>query len=332
MKALVLAPFDKPSLEKLGSRVEVIQRSWTDTGELLEPEQFLQYINHQDVQIIVMEADFIFEEVLDETDKLRLIAVCRGTVNNVALDAAARKGITVINTPGRNSIAVAELTIGLALCLARHIPQAHQTVHSGEWQDPVGPYIGLRGIELSGKTAGIIGFGAIGREVARRLRAFSMNIQAYDPYVNGAIMVEEGVQPVDLDTLLEQADLITLHCTAGEGSRGMIGPAQIGLIKPGAYLVNTASWEVIDEAALFAALEKHRLGGAAFDIFATHPLSRQSPLLKMDNVILTPHIGGATDNTIVRYSAMITADILRFLDGKRPLNLLNPEAWRGNGL
>ncbi len=332
MNALVLAPFDKPCLEKLGSRLGIFYRSWTDSGELLEPEQLLYYINNRDVQIIIMEADFIFEEVLDETDRLRLIGVCRGTVNNVSMEAASRRGIAVINTPGRNSTAVAELTIGLALSLARRIAEANRIVHSGKWEDPVGPYIRLRGIELSGKTAGIIGFGAIGREVAGRLQAFGMDILAYDPYVNGAKMVEEGVQPVDLETLLEHSDLITLHCAAGESSRGLLGPSQFELIKSGAYLINTASWEAVDEAELFSALESRRLGGAAFDVFATHPLSRQSPLLALDNVILTPHIGGATDNTVVRYSTMITSDILRFLEGKRPLNLLNPEAWRGNGL
>ncbi|MBN1189265.1 MAG: hypothetical protein JXA46_05880 [Dehalococcoidales bacterium] len=331
MKALILAPFDKQSLEHLRSRMEIIYRNWTETKTLLEPEQFLEYVNVQDVQIVVMEADFIFEEVLEETEKLRLIGVCRGTVNNVDLDTATRRGVLVVNTPGRNSTAVAELTVGLALSLARRIPTAHQTVSSGCWEDPVGPYISLRGVELCGKTAGIIGFGSIGREVARRLRAFDMAVLAFDPYVDRAEMAEAGVQPVDLDTLLKESDLITLHCTAGESSRGLIGPERIGLIKPSALLINTAAWEAIEQKALLSALEDRRIAGAAFDIFDTHPLSRHSPLLEMDNVILTPHIGGATDNTIVRYSGMITADIMRFLEGTRPVNLLNPEAWRGNG-
>jgi phosphoglycerate dehydrogenase-like enzyme len=305
----------------------IIYRSWIETKELLEPEQFLKYIREDDVQVIVIEADFIFEEVFEGTNKLRFIGVCRGAVNSVDLDSATRHNVLVVNTPARNSIAVAEHTVGLALSLARHIPQAHNMVSSAGWEDPVGPYTSLRGVELYGKTAGIIGYGAIGREAAIRLQAFGMSILGYDPNVGALKMLQAGVKPVDLDTLLERSDLISIHCTGGKATRGMIGAEQIRLIKPTAYLINTASWEVIDEQPLLEALGDHRFAGAAFDIFATHPVSQSSPLLKMDNVILTPHIGGATDNTIIRYSSMITRDIFRFLEGQKPINLLNPEAW-----
>jgi D-3-phosphoglycerate dehydrogenase / 2-oxoglutarate reductase len=327
MQALILAPFDQDVLNKLGSLMGVIYRSWAESGSLLEPEQFLDYIHKDDVQIIVMEADFIFEEVLSETDKLKLIGVCRGSVNNVDLDMATRQGVLVINTPGRNSSAVAELTVGLALSLARHIPQADNLVKTGGWTDPVGPYIHLRGTELGGKIAGIVGFGAIGLEVARRLRAFDMEVMVYDPFVTASRIQAAGAKPAELDCLLAQADVVSFHCTAGEATQGLIDAKRVGLLKPTAYLINTASWEVIDEPALIEALANHRICGAAFDIFSSHPLHTQSPLLKLDNIILTPHIGGSTDTTITRYSRMIYQDIARFLDGQRPINLINPEAW-----
>jgi D-3-phosphoglycerate dehydrogenase len=331
MKALILAPYDTTELHKLESRMEVIQRSWIDTQVLLEPEQFLDYINKQGVEIIVIEADFIFEDVFEGTDKLRFIGVCRGTVNNVDLDSATSHGVLVVNTPGRNSVAVAELTIGLMLALSRRIMEADKLVRSGNWTDPVGPYTSLRGSELSGKTAGIIGLGAIGREVAKRLQAFGLQVLAYDPFVDASLAEQAGVSLVGLEVLLKTSDIVTLHCTASEETQDLLGADQLALLKPTAYLINTASWESIEEKALLKILTERRIAGAAFDVFSSHPVSQQSPLLKLDNVILTPHIGGATGNTITRYSQMITGDILRFLDGRKPLNLINPEAWRGNG-
>jgi D-3-phosphoglycerate dehydrogenase len=330
LKALILAPFEESALARLGSRLGLICRSWTDTQALLEPADFLSYFNTQDVQIAVIEADFIFEEVFEATENLRFIGVCRSAVNNVDLESATQHGVVVVNTPARNSAAVAELTLGLALSLARKIPRADALVKSGGWRDPAGPYVSLRGSELGGKTAGLIGFGAIGREVARRFQAFGMNVLAFDPYVDESILRQHGVQPADLNTLLTNSDILSLHCSAGPETHGLVGPAELQKLKPSAYLINTASWEAIDEKALLEALANHRLAGAAFDIFCTHPLPSQSPLLSLDNVILTPHLGGATAETIARYSRMIADDILRFLDGQRPLNLLNPEVWRSH--
>jgi len=328
VKVLVLAPFEYAALEKLRSRIGIIYQSWTETDKLLDPQEFIDFSLKEDVTIVVMEADFIFEEVFEGTDKLRFIGVCRGTVNNVDLDSATQHGVLVVNTPGRNSTAVAELTLGLALCLARRIPYAGDYIRGGKWTDPAGAYTGLRGIELGGKTAGIIGLGAIGREVAQRFRAFGMSVIAYDPLISKELFKKLEVAPVDLDTLMKVSDFVTIHCTAGERTAGLVGKKQLDLLKPSAYLINTASWEAVDEQALLSRLQNHAIAGAAFDIFKTHPLAASSPLLKLDNVLLTPHIGGATDLTVKHYSDMICEDIFRFLDGKKPLRLLNPEAWR----
>ena len=328
MKALILAPFHQPALERLKSRLDVIYESWTDTRKLLAPEELIERIQNHGLQIVVIEADFIFDEVFESTNNLRFIGVCRATVNNVDIDAATEYGVMVVNTPGRNAVSVAELTLGLILSLARRIPEAHCLVKSGQWLDPVGPYINMRGVELAGKVAGIVGFGMIGSGVAKKLCALDMEVLTYDPYVKPEQVARAGARQVDLNELVREADFISINCPATPETAGLIGEEEIGLMKKSAYLINTAGWEVMDEKALYHALEQRRIAGAAFDTYQTNPISQQSPFLKLDNVILSPHIGGATDGAIERHSKMIVADIERFLDGKRPKNLLNPEVCK----
>ena len=330
MKALILAPFQAEFLKKLRRKIEVTYQSWLDTRRLLSPEELIERIQKENISIIVIEADFIFEEVFEAADKLRFVGICRGSTNNVDIEAATKHGVVVVNTPGRNAVAVAELTLGLMLSLARRIPALHSMVKSGEWVNPVEPYLSLRGIELAGKIAGIIGLGAIGSEVARRLQALEMKLLGYDPYLGSEKMSRVGVSPVSLEELLKESDFITIHCPLSPQTVGLIDQSKIALMKSSAYLINTAGWEIVDEEALLEALKQRRIAGAAFDVYQTHPIPQQSPFLKLDNVILTPHIGGATDGTIERYSKIMTQEIERFLEGKRPQNLVNPEVWKEN--
>jgi D-3-phosphoglycerate dehydrogenase len=201
-------------------------------------------------------------------------------------------------------------------------------VQSKKWLDPVGPYITLRGTELAGKLAGIVGLGAIGCEVAKRLRAFDMTVIVYDPYVGAEMIAELEARRADLDELMRDSDFVTIHCPVTPETTGLISRDMIDSMKSTAYLTNTAGWEIVDEQALLDALEQRRIAGAAFDVYETHPLSLNSPFLKLNNVVLTPHIGGATDGTIKRYSETMAQDIERFICGERPHNLVNPQAWR----
>ena len=330
MKALILSPFHPKFLERLRSKIEVIHESWMDTGRLLSPEEMIERIQSQDLQILLIEADFVFDEVFECADKLRFVGICRGAVNHVDIDAATEHGVLVVNTPARNAVSVAELTIGLMLSLARHIPTAHSMIQSRKWLDPVDPYISLRGVELAGKVAGIVGLGAVGFEVARRLRAFDMAVLVYDPYINPEKIAKAGAKQADLRELMEKSDFVTIHCSASTETAGLVGPDMIDLMKPTAYLVNTAGWEIVDERSLLDALKQRRIAGAAFDIYQTHPVPLQSPLLELNNVVLTPHIGGATDGTVERYSRIMAEEIERFVEGKRPQNLVNPQVWRGD--
>jgi len=214
------------------------------------------------------------------------------------------------------------------LALLRNIPGAHQMVSTGGWTDPMAAYFNLRGTELWRKTVGIVGFGAIGRQVAKRVRAFDASVLVYDPYVSRDKMEEFGAKPVELDQLMAQSDLVTLHCVTNPETAGLINAQRIALMKPTAYLINTASTYVIDMNAIVQALKERRIAGAGFDVYETWPVRPDSPLLKLDNVVLTPHIGGATAETIMRHSQMIVEDIERFLRGERPLNLVNAQVWR----
>ena len=328
MKALILAPFWPTVLERLRKSLEVVYESWLETRRLLSSEEFIDRIQGQDIEIVVIEADFLSREVFEKARKLKLVGACRGDVTHVDMAAATEHDVLVINTPARNATAVAELTIGLMLALVRNIPAAHQMVSSGGWVDPMAPYLSLRGTEVAGKTIGIVGFGAVGQRVARRLSAFETSILVYDPHVAPERIKELGAQPLELDALMEQSDLVTLHCSSVPETTGLISAQRIALMKPTAYLVNTASAYVVDNQALAQALKERRIAGAAFDVYQTWPVKPEDPLLKLDNVILTPHIGGATEETVARHSQMIADDIERFLGGQRPQNMLNPEVWK----
>jgi len=327
MKALILAPFSGAVLQRLGQKIEVIYESWMETRKLVSADELVARIQGQDIGIVVVEADFLFRDVFERADRLKLVAVCRGTVTQVDVAAATEHGVIVLNTPGRNAVAVAELTVGLMLSLVRKIPAAHRLVMSGGYSDPIDPYISLRGTELAGKTAGIVGFGAIGQQVAKRLIAFDTSILVHDPYIDPLEIKMIGARPVELEELVTQSDFITLHCPAIPATKGMIGPELVARMKPNAYLVNLTSAGVVDREAIISALKRGKIAGAAFDVFDTLTVSPDHPFLQLDNVILTPHIGGATYETIERHSRMIAEDIGRFLNGERPVNMLNPEVW-----
>lgn len=327
-KALVLAPFWPGALDRLSRSLEVNYQSWMDSRKLLSSEELVSRITEGGFQVLVVEADYVFDEVFDQAPGLKFVGVCRGTVTGVDVEAATRRGVLVVNTPARNAIAVAELTVGLILSLARQIPAAHSWLKAGRWQDPVEAYFSFRGQELSGGTAGVVGLGAIGYEVARRLHAFDMSILVHDPYLSADRLQSVGGQVATLERLMAGSDVVTLHCPLTPATEGLINAERLALMKPGAFLVNTSAAALVDEAALVAALRQHRIAGAAVDVFPSHPVAPNHLLLGLDNVVLTPHIGGATEGTVRRHSMMMVEDIERFLRGQRPRNLVNPAAWR----
>ena len=320
MHALILCPFDAECIDLLRKSMQVTHESWTDTRRLHHPIELAERINEESITALVVESDFVFEDTLDLTPGLRFVGVCRAAVNQVDVDFATANGVVVVNTPGRNANAVAEHTLGLMLALARRIPAAHRYVQSGEWLVPTEPYIAFRGVELRGRTVGIVGLGAVGRRLADVCLALGMNVQAYDPYLASA---PDGVMLVSQETLMATSDFVCVHVPLNDETDGMLNAEMLGLMRPHAYLVSASDAAVFDQEALVAALRERRIAGAALDVFESHPVSPQNPLLAMDNVILSPHIGGATSETIQRHSQMMTDDILRFARGEKPVNLVN---------
>jgi D-3-phosphoglycerate dehydrogenase len=257
--------------------------------------------------LIVRSAVQVGASMLERARKLRVIGRAGVGVDNIDLDAATKKGIAVMNTPGANAVAVAEHTIALMLALARHLTRADALTRAGKWEKKA-----LQGTELRGKTLGIVGLGRVGMEVARRARAFGMELIAHDPFVSSVAAREAHIRMGTLDEVYAAADYLSLHVALTPQTAGMIGWASLKKIKRGARLVNCARGELVDEAALAAALQSGRLAGAALDVFAAEP-PKDSPLLGLDNVILTPHIAGSTRESQEAVGVQIAAQVREYL-------------------
>lgn len=324
-KLLILAPFDGRYLERLRERFNVTYEPWTATGRIQNPSDLAQRLRKERINALVVEADFLTKETFS-APALRIVGVCRNGLNLVDVPAATERGIPVIHTPARNAVAVAELAVALMLALARRIPEAQAYVAAGRWTEPAGPYIDLSGRELAGGAVGIVGFGRIGREVARRVRCFGARVLACDPFVKGDVARKERARLVSLERLLRESDFVTLHTAQTPETEGMIDGPAIDLMKPGAYLISTGAGNIVDEEALAERLRARRIAGAGLDVFHGHFISRSSPLLECDNVILTPHVGGATPETFERQSRMISEDLERFFSGERPRRIANRAA------
>lgn len=263
--------------------------------------------------LLVRSATKVTARVLEAADTLELIGRAGVGVDNVDVPAATARGVVVMNTPTGNTVTTAELAISLICALARHLPRADRTVRAGTWSKK-----GLMGTELTGKTLGVIGLGRIGAEVARRGQGLCMHVVGSDPYLSGtgASSPVQGVDLVELDALLEQADVVTLHVPLLDSTRGLIGAEQIARMKPGARIVNAARGGLIDEAALLSALESGHLAGAALDVFTEEPPTAEHPLLQRDEVIATPHLGASSKEAQRNVAVQVAQQTATFfLDG-----------------
>jgi D-3-phosphoglycerate dehydrogenase len=269
----------------------------------LTPKQLLDKIKGYDV-LVVRSATKVTKEVIDSGENLKIIARAGVGLDTIDVQAAKARGIKLVNAPEAPTIAVAELVIGLMLSWARHLPRADNSMKEGRWEKAQ-----LIGRELRGKTLGIVGTGRIGQAVGYRAKAFLMNILAYDVEQNTEFISGTGTHYVDLEELLRKSDFVSLHVPATPKTRHMIGRHEIELMKPSAVLVNTSRGEVIDEAALVSALKKSKIAGACLDVYDREP-PKDSPLLRLPNVILTPHIGASTLEA-QREAALIIAEKLK---------------------
>ena len=282
MKILVAEPIAQAGFDLLAA-----VPGWTVIQA--DPKTYQEHLSDCDA-LLVRSAVKVNAELIKKAPKLRVVGRAGVGVDNVDLQAATNGGILVMNTPGGNAISVAEHTVGLMLAMARSIPNASQSTKAGKWEKR--KFIGT---ELRGKTLGVAGLGSIGREVVLRARNFGMRIIATDPYVSTQQAEDLSVTLVDLNTLFAQSDYITLHVALTPETTKMVNAETIAKMKDGARIVNCARGELIDLNDLTQGLASGKLGGAALDVFDPEPLPADHPLLKQENLIATPHIGGSTE-------------------------------------
>jgi D-3-phosphoglycerate dehydrogenase / 2-oxoglutarate reductase len=320
MKVLVAEPLAKQGLEILRAHHEVDEKIG------LTPEELCAIIGEYDA-LLVRSAVKVTAEILSHANRLVVIGRAGVGVDNVDLEAATKAGVVVVNAPTGNTVSAAEQTIALMLALARKTAAADASMRKGEWKRSA-----FTGVELRGRTLGIIGLGKIGQAVADRARGLEMNIIGFDPFVTAEQAALHGIALVDVDTIIEKADVITVHVPINKATRGIIGPDQIDRLKAGVMLINVARGGVYDEAAVAQGLADGRIAGAAFDVYEKEP-PVDSPLLTAPNTVLTPHLGASTAEAQVRVAEEACDQVIDVLAG-RPARyavnapLLTPETAR----
>lgn len=317
-RALVTAPLRGEGFKKLRRLADVVYDPWIDQTPLriYSAEQLAERISAEGADIVVVESDSVGGPVFDLG--LRAIASTRGDPNNVDIAGATAAGIPVLNTPARNADAVAEMTVALLFAATRGVLGADADVRAGQvFRDGTIPYQRFRAWELAGRTVGLIGLGAIGRAVRWRMAGLGMRVIAYDPYNDEA---QHG-----LAELLAEADIVSLHAPVTAETTGLIGAEQFAAMRDGVVFLNSARAQLHDTDALVEALRSGKVAAAGLDHFVGEWLPVDHPLIAMPNVVLTPHIGGATWNTEARQAQMVADDLDALLSGGTPAHIVNPE-------
>ncbi len=315
MRVLVADELSREAVEALGKHHEVVAEEY-DSGRLLKVIESFE-------GLVVRSRTKVTAEVIKAGERLKVVGRAGVGVDNIDVAAATAQRIPVVYAPAATTTSVAELTLGLMLSLARWIPQADRSTKEGLWEKSR-----FEGVELRGKTLGLVGSGRIGTEVARMARAMGMEAVAYDPYLRPEDAHERGFRLVtSLEAVLAAADFLSIHAALTPETREMIGEAQLRSMKSTAFLINAARGEIVDEEALVNALRKGWIRGAGLDVYHREP-PKGSPLLSMDNVVLTPHTAASTAEGQRRAGLVAVEQLLKVLKGERPEFCVNPEVFR----
>ncbi|HEX7429561.1 MAG TPA: NAD(P)-dependent oxidoreductase [Mycobacterium sp.] len=317
-RALVTAPLRGPGFDKLRRLADVIYDPWIDNTPLriYTAEQLADRASAEGADVLVVESDSVNGPVFELP--LRAIASTRGDPNNVDIAGATAAGIPVLHTPGRNADAVAEMAVALLFATTRHVLPADADVRSGQvFRDGTIPYQRFRADEIAGRTAGLVGLGAVGLALRWRLAGLGVSVIAHDPYNDEASH--------SLDELLEAADIVSLHAPVTEDTVGMIGAQQFAAMRDGVVFINTSRAQLHDTDALVGALKSGKVSAAGLDHFEGEWLPVDHPLIGLPNVVLTPHIGGATWNTEARQAEMVADGLEALLSDGTPAHIVNPE-------
>ncbi|WP_337996081.1 NAD(P)-dependent oxidoreductase [Oleispirillum naphthae] len=329
MRAFVTAQLNHASIAALGQYMDMAFGGWGHTGVKLAPAELIAQAGNPEVLIVCYE--HVDAEVISRLTRLKVICCSRGGVRaSVDVDAATRAGIPVLYTPGRNAGAVADIALGLMLAAARNIALTNHYIRMRDWENATWDMDGntaekrFSGPELEDKTIGIVGFGEVGRKIALRANGFGMRILTHDPFFTPFAALP-GVQSVSLDDLMRQADFVVMACALNDKTHGMIDAGRIALMKPGSYFVNVARGALVDEAALHAALRDGAIAGAGLDVLIDEPIPHDHPFLSLPNIVITPHIGGASADITERQSKILGTGLIAFLQNRQPSNIINPE-------
>jgi D-3-phosphoglycerate dehydrogenase len=316
VKVLVREPIADAGIELLRERFDVVVDGDSDLEQAIADCD----------GIVIRSATKLTADVLRHAQRLKVIGRAGVGVDNVDVEAATRKGIVVANAPESTVVSAAEHTLALLLALARHVPEAHAALKQGRWERSR-----FGGIELAGKTLGVLGFGRIGQQVARRALALEMRVVAYDPFVSPERFRELGVERVEsLDDVYGQADFITLHLPLTDETRGSLGRDAIARMRPGVRIVNAARGELVDEDALAEALRDGVVAAAALDVFSREPYD--GPLLELDNVVVTPHLAASTAEAQDRAGVIVAEQVVAALEGGLVTNAVNIPTLRAEDL
>jgi len=290
-------------------------------SDAYDPPDYI-YDAARDADIMITEFCPVPRRLIDAAPNLKVVGVLRAGVENVNVAHATKRGVLVYNTPGRNSDSVADFTIGMIICEARNIARGHRGLKDGEW---IREYPNSGRIpDLPGKIVGLVGLGEIGQKVARRLAGFDVRVLGSDPYVKTP---PQGVELVTLNRLVEESDFVSIHARLTKDTEGLISRELIARMKPTAYFINTSRSGLVDEQALYEALRDQRIEGAALDVFNKEPPGRDYPLVTLDNVTLTPHMAGGSNDAFFNSPARLAAEMAGLWDGKRSRFILNPEVF-----
>lgn len=315
-KVLVSDPIAKEGIEILQKYFDV------DVKTGMEKDQLIACIGEYDALAVRSETK-VTADVLEAAKNLKIIGRAGVGVDNIDVPVATQKGIIVVNSPAGNTIAAAELTMAMMLSMSRNVPKGHEMLRAGEWK---AARKSLVGVELYGKTLGVFGLGKIGSEVAKRCKAFEMNVIGCDPFVSEEYASRLGIELVSFEALLERSDYITLHVPATKDTKGSIGAEQIAMMKDGVRIVNVARGGIIDEQALADAVNSGKVAAIAVDVYSSEPPPADNPLLSLDHAVTTPHLGASTEEAQVNVAVDISEQIVDVLNGKPARSAVNMPA------
>lgn len=315
-KILVTAPFDPAQAEKLSEQFEVTLIEPSLAGDSLASMGLEAELAEADA--IVSELDVVDQATLALAPNLKVVVSCRAKPVNVDIDACTARGIPVATTPGRNAEVTADLSFALILATVRRVSESERWLREGNWtsDDVFEPYERFRSIGLGGRTLGILGGGAVGRRVLKRARGFGMTVKVYDPFLAADAFGEEATV-VSLEEVMSTSDIVTVHVPLMPETEGLVGAAEFALMKPSAYFINAGRAAIVDEAALMDTLRNHRIAGAGFDVFYEEPVPSDHEIFTLDNVTLTPHIAGASDDVVGEHSRLAAVALTAWHAGER---------------